>query len=189
MFELTYLESRVTWMSSENLDAVRQELGLEDQAYQAAVNDFDAAAASTLGVNRTDLRCLEILLQQQAALPSQLGARLGLTTGSVTAMLDRLERLGFLTRAPDPRDRRKVIIRATPQATQKVWVEIYQPLVTEGFGDIAHYSAAELAVVSDYLRRGRQLYERHLARVRGMPAAKRPSGPVPHDVSRSGHGS
>jgi len=63
--------------------------------------------------------------------------------------------LSILTRAPDPGDRRKVIIRATRQAIQKVWVEIYQPLVTEGFDDIAHYTA-------------------------------RPSGPVPHDVGRSG---
>jgi DNA-binding MarR family transcriptional regulator len=155
-------------VSSENLDDLRRELGLEDQAYQAAVNDFDAAAAATLGVNRTDLRCLEILLQQETALPSQLSAKLGLTTGSVTAMLDRLERQGYLARTPDPSDRRKVVIRATRKATQKVWVEIYQPLVAEGFDGIAHYTAAELRVLRDFLRRGRQLHERHIARVRGM---------------------
>ncbi len=162
-------------MSSENLDALRQQLGLDDQAYQAAVNDFDAAAARVLGVNHTDLRCLEILLAQQTALPSQLGEQLGLTSGSVTTMLDRLEQQGYLTRTPDPADRRKVIVRATPKATQTVWLEIYQPLVTEGFEALAHYSAAELAVVGDYLRRGRQLHQRHITRVRAMPPARRPS--------------
>jgi DNA-binding MarR family transcriptional regulator len=162
-------------VSSENLERLRHELGTDDQAYQAAVNDFDAAAASALGVNRTDLRCLEILLQRQTALPSQLSAELGLTTGSVTTMLDRLEKLGYLTRAPDPGDRRKVVLRATPKATQKVWAEIYQPLVDEGFADIAHYTAAELDIIRDFLRRGRELHERHLARVRDMARAKRPS--------------
>jgi DNA-binding MarR family transcriptional regulator len=162
-------------MSSENLDALRQQLGLDDQAYQAAVDDFDAAAARVLGVNHTDLRCLEILLAQQTALPSQLGEQLGLTSGSVTTMLDRLEQQGYLTRTPDPADRRKVIVRATPKATKKVWLEIYQPLVTEGFEAIAHYSAAELAAVGDYLRRGRQLHQRHITRVRAMPPARRPS--------------
>jgi DNA-binding MarR family transcriptional regulator len=161
-------------MSSETMGALREEAGRQDQAYQAAVNDFDAAAAIALGVNRTDLRCLEILLtQQETALPSQLGVKLGLTTGSVTVMLDRLERLGYLTRAPDPDDRRKVIVRATPKAVQRVWREIYQPLAEEGLQGIAHYTAADLALVTDFLRRGRQLYERHLARVRGLPPARR----------------
>jgi DNA-binding MarR family transcriptional regulator len=156
---------------------VRQQLGRDDQAYQAAVNDFDATAARVLGVNHTDLRCLEILLAQPTALPSQLGDQLGLTSGSVTTMLDRLQQQGYLTRTPDPTDRRKVTVRATPKATQKVWVELYQPLVTEGFEAIAHYTATELATVSDYLRRGRQLHQRHLTRVRAMPPAKRPSTP------------
>jgi DNA-binding MarR family transcriptional regulator len=162
-------------MSSENLDALRRQLGLDDQAYQAAVNDFDAAAARVLGVNHTDLRCLEILMAQPTALPSQLGEQLGLTSGSVTTMLDRLEQQGYLTRTPDPADRRKVIVRAAPKATQKVWVELYQPLVGEGLEALARYSAAELAVVGDYLRRGRQLHQRHITRVRAMPPAKRPS--------------
>jgi DNA-binding MarR family transcriptional regulator len=160
-------------MSSEIWADLRQQLGQDDQAYQAAVNDFDAAAARVLGVNPTDLRCLELLLAQQTALPSQLGEQLGLTSGSVTTMLDRLQQQGYLTRTPDPTDRRKVIVRATPKATQKVWVELYQPLVTEGFQAIAHYGAAELAVVSDYLRRGRKLYERHTTRVRSLPSARR----------------
>jgi DNA-binding MarR family transcriptional regulator len=90
-------------------------------------------------------------------------------------MLDRLEHQGYLTRAPDPADRRKVIVRATPKATQKVWVELYQPLVDEGFEGIAHYTATELAVVSDYLRRGRQLHQRHITRAWAMSQAQRPS--------------
>jgi predicted DNA-binding transcriptional regulator YafY len=108
---------------------------------------------------------------------AELGEQLGLTSGSVTTMLDRLQQQGYLTRTPDPTDRRKVLVRATPKATHKVWVELYQPLVTEGFQAIAHYGAAELTVVGDYLRRGRQLHQRHLTRVRAMPPAKRPTTP------------
>ena len=152
-------------MSSEFADSAGWELGRDDQAYQAAVHDFDAAAAAALGINLTDLRCLEILLHQESALPSRLGAALGLTTGSVTAMLDRLEALGLVTRTRDAADRRKVIVRATPLATQRVWVEIYQPLTEDGLAGIAHYSEAERAAVRDYLRRGRELYERQRARL------------------------
>ena len=153
-------------MASDHVRDAGSELGLDDQAYQSAVHDFEAAAAAVLGINLTDLRCLEILRQQETALPGGLGAALGLTTGSVTAMLDRLEALGYLTRTRDSADRRKVIVRATPLATQRVWDEIYRPLSEDGLAAIAHYSDAERAVVRDYLRRGRELYERQRARLR-----------------------
>src|SRR5215472_8164819 len=98
-------------MSRELVEELRAQLATQAQAYQAAVDAVDAAAAARLGVNRTDLRCLEILLGQESTAPGQLAAELGLTTGSVTAMLDRLERLGYLTRTPDPGDRRKTQVR------------------------------------------------------------------------------
>ncbi|WP_433251617.1 MarR family winged helix-turn-helix transcriptional regulator [Streptosporangium sp. CA-135522] len=150
-------------------------LGEEIQANQAAVDAFDEAAAVCLGVNRTDLRCLEILMRREAVTPSVLGAELGLTTGSVTAMLDRLERLGHLTRSPDPGDRRKVVVRATPEAVGKA-MELYGPIVEAGRGITAGYSEAELRVMVDFLRRSRELYEEQIARVRGLPAVVRRRG-------------
>jgi DNA-binding MarR family transcriptional regulator len=156
------------------VDVLREGLGVEAQAQQAAVDAFDEAAAVCLGVNRTDLRCLELLLRREAAMPSELGTALGLTTGSVTAMLDRLEKLGYLTRSPDPTDRRKVVVRITPEAARRAY-EIYGPLAGEGAETIAAtYTAEELELVLDFLRRSRLLYERHLTRVRSMPAATRP---------------
>ena len=61
-----------------------------------------------------------------------------------------------------------MIVEPTAKARRRVWTEIYQPLVAEGFDDIAHYTAAELTLITDFLRRGRELHERHLARVRDM---------------------
>jgi DNA-binding MarR family transcriptional regulator len=101
-------------------------------------------------------------------LPSQLAVQLGLTTGSVTAMLDRLERLGYVTRSADPADRRKVVIRITPKAAKKA-ATIYGPIVEEGERDVlSRYSAAELHVLLDYHRRSRQLQEHHAARIRQL---------------------
>jgi DNA-binding MarR family transcriptional regulator len=162
-------------MSSKTAAKLRSEVGAADEAYQAAVDDFDTTAAAVLGVNRTDLRCLEILHQQTRALPSQLGARLRLTTGSVTAMLDRLERVGYVTREPDLTDRRKTVVRMTPNARKLVWDKIYKPLVKEGFAGIEHYPEADLLAILDYLRRGSDLYQRHLARIRAMSAAAKPT--------------
>ncbi|MEK2494201.1 MarR family transcriptional regulator [Kitasatospora purpeofusca] len=153
-------------------DELRETVSVEVQALQSAVDAFDEAAAAVLGVNRTDLRCLELLMQQDSAGPGRLGQALGLTTGSVTTMLDRLERIGYLTRSADPSDRRKVAVRITDEARQKAW-ELYGPFATEGGEVLKAYSAEELALLAGFLRGSRSLYERHLARVRALPARDR----------------
>ncbi|OEU98264.1 MULTISPECIES: MarR family winged helix-turn-helix transcriptional regulator [Streptomyces] len=146
-------------------NALRQQLGAEVRALQGATDAVDAAAADRLGINRTDLHCLDVLTQRDSATPSQLGAALGLTTGSVTAMLDRLARLGYLTREPDPRDRRKSVVRAT-ERTQRGAGDLYGPLAQEGAALLERYSLPELELLLDFARRSRELQERHLRRLR-----------------------
>jgi DNA-binding MarR family transcriptional regulator len=157
-------------MPRENLDVLRAQLGQEVRALQTAVDALDEAVAVHLGVNRTDLRCLDVLMQRDGVAPSQLSTALGLTTGSVTAMLDRLEKIGYLTRSPDPIDRRKVVVRATPQVAAKAY-EIFGPLVEDGNREIAHYTREELELLVDFVRRSRAIQERQLANVRGLPSA------------------
>jgi len=141
------------------------QVGEAAQAFQSAVDAMDEAVAGRLGINQTDLRCLELLAREEPVTAGRLAGALGLTTGSVTAMLDRLEKLGYATRSPDPTDRRKVLVRPTPKALQKSW-EIYGPLAAEGERDIVtRYSKAELELVLDFLNRSRELQERHLARL------------------------
>ncbi len=147
-------------------DSLIAELGTEVRALQAAVDALDEAVAEHLGVNRTDLRCLDVLMQAGTATPGQLGATLGLTTGSVTAMLDRLARLGYLTRAADPADRRKVVVEPTALAQRKAG-ELYGPLATEGARRMRRYTEAELRLITDFVRRSRELQEEHLARLKG----------------------
>lgn len=152
---------------------IREQLGLEVQASQSAVDAFDETVAQYLGVNRTDLRCIEVLLLDQEMTPSQLGVALGLTTGSVTAMLDRLEKLGYLTRSPDPGDRRKVIVRPTEEAAAKSW-ELYGPIVEDGSSIPASYTDEQVELLLDFTRRSRELYERQIARLREQIGEKRP---------------
>jgi DNA-binding MarR family transcriptional regulator len=147
---------------------LRRQLGEEVRASQSAVDALDDAAAAYLGVNRTDLRCLDVLLQLGSATPGQLAARLRLRTGSVTAMLDRLEKLGYLSRSPDPGDRRKVIVRVTPDAVREAEL-VYSPLAEEGERAVSRYTGAEIRLLLDFLRRGRTLQERHLDRIRALP--------------------
>lgn len=155
-------------VSAVELGALVAELGDEVRAGQAAVDALDEAVAARLGVNRTDLRCLDVLMNElaAAATPGQLGARLGLSTGSVTAMIDRLAKLGYVSRTPDPGDRRKVVVRPTELAAQRAG-EIYGPIVAGGAVLLERYSADELRLLIDFTRRSRELQQQQLAEVRG----------------------
>jgi DNA-binding MarR family transcriptional regulator len=153
-------------MSSE-LPPAAARLGEAVESYQAAVDDFDRELARLLGVNETDLRCLEILIQDAPeTTPRLLADRLHLTTGSVTTMLDRLEKIGYLTRSPHPGDRRKVIVRATQAATRRAW-ELMEPLVAEGQQQLlTRYSLEQLDLITDFLTRACDLQQAHTRRLR-----------------------
>lgn len=75
-----------------------------------AMDRVDTTIADRLGINRTDLRCLYHLVDCAQATPSEIAAAVGLTSGSVTAMLDRLESQGLIVRARSCADRRSLAI-------------------------------------------------------------------------------
>ncbi|MEP7001038.1 MAG: MarR family transcriptional regulator [bacterium] len=141
------------------------------RAHQRAVDALDEAAAAVFGINRTDLRGLDVLLERGTATPTALAEELGLTSGSVTALLDRLERAGYAERAADPDDRRRTRVRPTRRAAHLA-ERIYGPLAGEGGQLMARYSAGELKAFLDFLQWGRALQDAHAARVRAMPAAR-----------------
>jgi DNA-binding MarR family transcriptional regulator len=146
---------------------VEQALGTAMRTYQRSVDAFDEAAAIYLGVNRTDMRCLDVLLEQGQTTPGYLAGALGLTTGSVTAMLDRLEKLGYVERHPDPTDRRRIDVRPTVETialARKLW----GPLVEEGGRSLTRYSKAQLELLIEVLQETQAVQEAHTKRIRGM---------------------
>ena len=151
-------------------ERVIAELGEVTQAYQSAVDDYDREMARLLGVNETDLRCVELLLATRECSPRELSTLLGLTTGSVTAVLDRLEKHGLLARTPHPVDRRKTVVKVTPEGVRRCY-ELLAPLLAdcgEEFG--ARYSIDELRLVMDFLGTATAIQDRHTHRLRTLPA-------------------
>lgn len=129
---------------------------LEKQVMMAArdqgVNSvlFRNATGRKLGVNATDNECLSFLTIKGFATPSELARYTGLSTGSTTAMLDRLEKAGYITRKPNPNDRRGTLI-----AINKKWTDAAGPLVM-GMQKahkelLARYTDDELCVIADFL--------------------------------------
>ena len=99
------------------LVAVR-ELGAELEA-------FDDAAARALGVGRSDLRALN-LLEEGPVAAGELAASLSLSSGAVTALVDRLERAGYVGRTADAGDRRRVLVQLRPE-TYAAFARVYAP--------------------------------------------------------------
>ncbi|RKR73497.1 MarR family winged helix-turn-helix transcriptional regulator [Frondihabitans australicus] len=122
--------------------------------YQAAVDDFDRAVAAALGINQTDGRCVELLMFEFAdgATPAQLGAALGLTSGSVTTMVDRLVAAGHVVRTPHPSDARRVLVTTTKSLQEHAWA-LHEPIVRRGAELLARYSPAELSTMIDFFTR------------------------------------
>jgi DNA-binding MarR family transcriptional regulator len=152
-------------MSRDRRKTLQETLGAEVRAYQRAVDAFDESVAELLGINRTDMRCLDVLLERGEATPGQLAEAVGLTSGSVTAMLDRLERTGFVQRAPDATDRRRFVVRPTTKSFEGC-AALYVPIAEEGSRQLARYTVAELELLIDFVRRDRELQERHAERLR-----------------------
>src|SRR5215207_5521308 len=78
--------------------------------WQIPIIQFNGLIAERLGMTWTDLQALYVLANHGPATPGQLAKRVNLTTGSASRMIDRLERAGFVRRAADPSDRRRVLI-------------------------------------------------------------------------------
>ena len=76
------------------------------------------ALCRNVGVSRTDYDALEALDEHGSLTPSELGSLLTLTSGAVTALIDRLEKLGWASRTRHPADRRKVVVTLTQNAWQ-----------------------------------------------------------------------
>lgn len=72
---------------------------------------FVHTVSEITGIHSTDIRCLDFLSEVRFATAGDLANITGLTTGAITAVIDRLENAGFVKREADSNDRRKIIIR------------------------------------------------------------------------------
>src|SRR5262245_54483749 len=88
---------------------------------------YSQAVAEHLGVNSTDLECLDFVVLRGALTAGELATLTGLTTGAITGVIDRLERAGFARRERDPKDRRKVLVRALPVVARRI-APLFEPM-------------------------------------------------------------
>ena len=136
---------------------------------------FDNLAAELLGLNRTDLHCINIIENSGGLTAGQLAAEAGLTTGAVTGVIDRLERAGYARRASDPADRRRVRL----EVTQKFYTragDIWGPVAADWASHLsARFTAEELTQAIAFLHTTNTLSRKHLKRLGKMGRDTKPA--------------
>jgi DNA-binding MarR family transcriptional regulator len=136
------------------------------RALGEAMDRLDEVAAKRYGLNRTDMRALDIVGRTGPIAPTDLARQLGFTTGGVTTVIDRLEKAGYALRRPDQKDRRRLVIEIT-EATKRQDQAVFAKLQRLTAEMTDRYAAKELSTIKDFLDNSRAVtatYAEELAR-------------------------
>jgi DNA-binding MarR family transcriptional regulator len=154
--------------SQEGKQALAGRLMLALRRSSAAGVLHGQTIARRVGVNSTDLECLDLILMSGPSTAGEIARHTGLTSGAVTGLIDRLERLGLVERTADPADRRKVLVRVREDKIGPI-AALYAPLEKAMQALLAGYSKEELKVLIDFSERAGDLL---LARVSELNDSK-----------------
>lgn len=107
---------------------------------------FRTASASAVGLGPTDFDAILALAQKEPLTPRELADRCSLTSSATTALIDRLEKAGHLTRTAHPSDRRSslLVLTDTGHATVRMILRHYDTVLQSvpATGSPAEYLAA-----------------------------------------------
>ncbi|MGY1633379.1 MarR family winged helix-turn-helix transcriptional regulator [Geodermatophilus sp. SYSU D01186] len=149
---------------AEDADAGRQEVALLLRRLTVELDAVGQRFAGLHGLGRTDVRALVAIMDAarrgQALTAGALGSAVELSSASVTALVDRLERVGHVRRVRDPEDRRRVALEISDEA-MAAGAEYFGGLQRDLVGAMAGYSGEELAVVRRFLEEMTAVIERH----------------------------
>jgi DNA-binding MarR family transcriptional regulator len=126
------------------------------------------AIAKRVGVNSSDLECLDLIILNGPSTAGEIARRTGLTSGAVTGLIDRLEKLGLVERIDDPNDRRKVLVRVREDKIGHIGA-LFTPLEKAMQTLLAGYSREELNTLLDFSERAAEFL---LARVAELNEGK-----------------
>lgn len=150
--------------AGERRASLIQSLGADIARFQEASYAFDDAAARAVGLGRTELRAIGLLLFGGAMPASALRAALELGARPFAAMLERVELTGYARRAPGQSGE---LVELTEHARQ--WVEtIWGPMQVEGVALLSQHTTAELEVMARLTRSMCAIQETHADRVRAL---------------------
>jgi DNA-binding MarR family transcriptional regulator len=136
---------------------------------------FSQAVADRLGLAGSDIECLDILIEEGRLTVGRLAELTGLTTGSATRMVDRLEQAGYVSRSPDPADRRRVLVAPVPERLPGLSA-LHDSLRAAQREAVAAYDDDQLAAIASYLEASVDVLREEATRLREPAATEAQSG-------------
>jgi DNA-binding Lrp family transcriptional regulator len=128
------------------------------------------AAADRIGINATDLNCLNILSFSGQLTAGELAKATGLTTASITGVVDRLEQAGFVHRERDAADRRRVVIHLDTARALGTIAPVFGPMLGAWQRMTDQYTDDQLRLIVAFYDQVEHVIRDHLAHLRGLEA-------------------
>lgn len=143
---------------------------------------FGQTVAIRFGLTESDVEALEVLLDTGASTAGRLSEVMGLTTGAVTRVIDRLEQAGYVRRVADPTDRRRVIVEVVTEQAAAVESTLDRVSIKSAI-ELGGYSDEELAIIDHFLVRAAAIAQEEANALREEPTG---SGPGTHHAAPLG---
>jgi DNA-binding MarR family transcriptional regulator len=145
-------------MPLQNNSGLKKQVAVDTRENGINYALFCNAIGKKLGLNSTDFEGLDLILYRGMTTPSELSRYTGLSSGSTTAMIDRLEKSGLVVRQSNPSDRRGTLVVIDKEAVLKIRplftsVRVAQNKLLDG------YSTEQLEVLSDYFKKSAELFK------------------------------
>ncbi|MCM3706011.1 MULTISPECIES: MarR family transcriptional regulator [Cytobacillus] len=118
---------------------------------------FHQSIATKLGLNPTDHKCLEVILKNQTITAGELAEITGLTTGTITGVINRLEGAGYAFRDHDPQDKRRVIISVNQEKAEKEIAPLFNSFGEEIHQILSQYTVDELQLILGFIKNSNQI--------------------------------
>ncbi|KOG28545.1 MarR family winged helix-turn-helix transcriptional regulator [Streptomyces resistomycificus] len=150
----------------EAREGLLEELSTVSRRYMASYALFNQAVADHLRLHPTDLQCLNLLTLESGPVTTGRVAELtGLTTGSATRLVDRLERAGYVVRERDASDRRRVLVTMVPERIAE-FGQVWRRLGKGWSALFDDLDDSQLGLIIDHMRRTTEFSAAQVARLR-----------------------
>ena len=111
---------------------------------------YQQSVIKRLNISGNDFISIDLLNELGPMTAGELSKKTGLSTGTITALIDRLEKIGYARREKDPKDRRRVIIVPTYEEKDEIKTS-YESLNERMLQLAANYSDDECQLINDFL--------------------------------------
>jgi DNA-binding MarR family transcriptional regulator len=173
--------------SQEKRAEILGELARELRQSTSLGVSFFRAAAARQGMTVTDLQVMDLLESTGPATAGQLADLVGLTTGAITGMLNRLEETGLVQRARDPNDGRRVIVRLERGKDELHMIGPIFDSIGKAWDEMAsHYDDEQIAFLLEFLKRSNTISRQELVRLREAPSGEEGNYSAPLGDLKSG---